>query len=83
MTGLLAASGRVLGWALAVVVAALATWRWVVLLRDRPADLAFDFRQFWQGAHDAVSGVSPYPSPELLAEAGEHLSSVGIQEVFR
>lgn len=81
--GLLGAGRRVIGWAVASVVVMLAAYRWLVILRDTPGDLGFDFRQFWQGARDVVHGVSPYPSPELLATAGDHLTSVGIQEVFR
>ena len=46
-------------------------------------DWAFDFKQFWQGAHDVVHGRSPYPSEELLATASDRLGPVGIQEVFR
>jgi hypothetical protein len=68
-----------LGALLLVVV-----WWWVVLaVQSPPADWAFDFRQFWQGANDVVNGVSPYPSPELLATAGDHLDPEGIREVFR
>lgn len=59
-------------------------WWWLVLaVQSSPADWAFDFRQFWQGANDVVNGVSPYPSKELLATAGDHLDPVGIREVFR
>lgn len=65
------------------VVLVLVAFRLLVLVRDTPGELGFDFRQFWQGARDVVDGVSPYPSPELLATAGAHLTSVGIQEVFR
>ncbi|MGH3132585.1 MAG: glycosyltransferase family 87 protein, partial [Gaiellaceae bacterium] len=50
---------------------------------DSTGDWAFDFRQFWQGGNDVVDGVSPYPGETLLASAGDHLDSVGIQEVFR
>jgi Glycosyltransferase family 87 len=47
------------------------------------ADWAFDFKQFWQGAHDVVHGRSPYPSAELLATASDRLDPTGIQHVFR
>lgn len=80
---MLAAGRRATGWVAGGVVLILVAWRWLVLVRDTPGDLAFDFRQFWQGARDVVNGVSPYPSPELLATAGDYLDSVGIQEVFR
>lgn len=46
-------------------------------------DWAFDFRQFWQGGKDVVDGVSPYPSEQLLATAGDHLTPEEIQVVFR
>jgi hypothetical protein len=79
----LAAARRSIPWIAAAVVLVLVAFRFVVLVRDTPGELAFDFRQFWQGARDVVDGVSPYPSGELLATAGDHLTSVGIQEVFR
>jgi hypothetical protein len=47
------------------------------------ADWAFDFKQFWQGAHDVIQGRSPYPSEELLAKASGRLGPTEIQEVFR
>ena len=50
---------------------------------DSGGDWAFDFRQAWQGGKDVLDGMSPYPSPELLATAGNHLDPVDIQEVFR
>ena len=81
--GLWAAGRRSIGWAAGAFVAVLVVFRLVVLVRDQRGDLAFDFRQFWHGARDVVNGVSPYPSAELLATAGDYLGSVGIQEVFR
>jgi len=47
------------------------------------SEWAFDFRQFWQGGHDVVNGVSPYPTTAMLEAAGDHLDPEGIQEVFR
>lgn len=71
---------RVALGALLLVVA----WWWLVLaVQSSPADWGFDFRQFWQGGNDVVNGVSPYPSEEVLATAGDHLDPVGIREVFR
>ena len=59
-------------------------WWWLVLaVQGSPSDWAFDFRQFWQGGRDVIHGVSPYPSAELLATAGDHLDPEGIREVFR
>ena len=46
-------------------------------------DFGFDLRQFWQGAHDVLHGVSPYPSRDLLATADETLTPRGIPQVFR
>jgi hypothetical protein len=43
----------------------------------------FDTLQYWQGGKDVVNGVSPYPSAEVLATAGDHLDAGGILEVFR
>ncbi len=49
----------------------------------RGGDYAFDFRQFWQGAHDVVHGHSPYPSRQLLDTADDRITPVGIQHIFR
>ena len=66
------------------LLAIVVFWWWLTLaVEGSPADWAFDFRQFWQGGHDVVSGISPYPSRELLATAGDGLDPEGIQEVFR
>jgi len=46
-------------------------------------DFGFDFRQFWQGAHDVVHGHTPYPSRELLETSSSKLGGAGIQHVFR
>jgi len=46
-------------------------------------DYAFDFKQFWQGAHDVVHGHSPYPTQALLETSSDRLGPVGIQHVFR
>jgi hypothetical protein len=46
-------------------------------------DWAFDFHQFWRGAHDVLQGVSPYPSDELLRTSSDELGPTGIQETFR
>ena len=58
-------------------------WWLAFAMFDPAGDWAFDFRQFWQGGNDVVNGVSPYPTPAMLATAGDHLGPVGIQEVFR
>ncbi len=58
-------------------------WWLAFAMFDSAGDWAFDFRQFWQGGNDVVNGVSPYPTPAMLATAGDHLGPVGIQEVFR
>jgi hypothetical protein len=50
---------------------------------SKNGDYAFDFKQFWQGAHDVVHGRSPYPSRELLETSSNQLAPVGIQHVFR
>jgi len=66
------------------VIAVIASWWWLTLaIQGSPWDWASDFEQFWQGANDVVNGVSPYPSPDLLATAGNHLDAQGIRDVFR
>lgn len=46
-------------------------------------DYAFDFKQFWTGAHAVVHGHSPYPAHQLLETSRDSLGPVGIQHVFR
>jgi Glycosyltransferase family 87 len=45
----------------------------------------FDFRQFWQGGHDVVHGVSPYPDRDRIPTKadGRKLDPTEVQEVFR
>ena len=71
------------GVALAVVLALVAWWWFVLAIQGSPDDWAFDFQPFWQAGGDVLDGVSPYPGPELLATAGDHLDPEGIREVFR
>ena len=74
----------VLRVAFEVLLVGLVLWWWIFLgLHTGSASWGFDFRQFWQGGNDVVNGISPYPSPALLATAGDHLDALGIREVFR
>lgn len=79
-----APAGRTLeAAALGILLLGIAWW-WIALaIQDSPSDWAFDFRQFWQGGHDVVHGVSPYPTSAHLDAAGDELGPRGIQEVFR
>jgi hypothetical protein len=78
------AGRRLLGPVAIAVVLLVVFWWWLTLaVQGSPADWAFDFRQFWQGANDAVEGRSPYPSEALLATSGDHLDPEGIRDVFR
>jgi hypothetical protein len=66
------------------VLGLIVCWWWLTLaVQASPGDWAFDFRQFWQGAHDVVTGASPYPSRELLATAHDGLDPEGVQDVLR
>jgi hypothetical protein len=61
----------------------LVAWWWYALaVQGAAGDWAFDFRQFWQGGHDVVSGVSPYPDPAAVARAGTQLDPDGVRQVF-
>ena len=82
--GLGIAGRNALGWFAPALILVIVTWWWYVLaVQGSPGDWGFDFRQFWQGAHDVVNGISPYPDDRLLATAGDHLDPEGIREVFR
>ena len=84
VNGLLAAVPRTAGWVLFCILPAIIFSWWLLWAAQDPGgDWAFDFRQFWQGGHDVVNGVSPYPSMALVATAGDNLGPSGIQEVFR
>jgi len=84
VNGLLAAVPRTAGWVFFCVLPAIIFSWWLLWSARSPGgDWAFDFRQFWQGGHDVVNGVSPYPSMALVATAGDNLGPSGIQEVFR
>ena len=83
VSGLSAALRRVsdpLGLALVLL---LVVWWWYALAIQGAPGWAFDFRQFWQGAHDVVNGVSPYPDPATLARIGAGLDLTHWQEIFR
>lgn len=77
-SGLITAAARVSTVILLAVLPAVLLG--VLLAGD---DVAFDFRQFWQGGRDILDGVSPYPTEAQLAAAGDQLGPRGIQEVFR
>src|SRR5512143_665177 len=82
--GLRAASRRAVDpLAFCVLGLVVAFWWLTLAVQGSPHDWAFDFGQFWQGANDVVNGISPYPSPELLATASARLDPEGIREVFR
>ena len=68
---------------LAVVFLVVGWWWYMLAFQGGASDWAFDFRQFWQGAHDVVNGVSPYPDPAVLDRAGTHLDIHHFQEIFR
>ena len=83
VSGLSAALRRVsdpLGLALVLLVV---VWWWYTLAIQGAPGWAFDFRQFWQGAHDVVNGVSPYPDPATLARIGAGLDLTHWQAIFR
>ena len=66
------------------VILVIVCWWWLTLaIEASPWDWASDFEQFWQGGNDIVNGVSPYPTDQLLATAGNHLDAEGIRNVFR
>lgn len=84
VNGLSTAMRRISGPVGLAFVLLVVGWWWYALAIDGAAsDWAFDFRQFWQGAHDVVNGVSPYPDPATLARAGTASYLHGFQSVFR
>lgn len=81
--GLSAAFRRVsdpLGLALVLFIVG---WWWYAAAIQGVPGWAFDFRQFWQGAHDVVNGVSPYPDAATLARVGKGLDLSHWQVLLR
>jgi len=86
--GLQIAGQRAAEWFLFGIVPTLIFCWWLgfAWLESRDGSViywGFDTLQYWQGGKDVVNGVSPYPSAEALATAGDHLDAGGILEVFR
>ena len=81
----LATAGRRLAGpvGLAAVLLVVAWWWYALAIQGAAGDWAFDFRQFWQGAHDAANGVSPYADPGTLARAGTDANAYAMQSAFR
>ena len=86
--GMRAAAQRSAEWILFGALPVLIFCWWIAfsVLESRDGSevyWAFDTRQYWQAGNDVLAGVSPYPSSQTVATAGDHLDEAGILETFR